>query len=702
MADKEIVASLRAAAENALSRGFAILCCEPHAKDPWAKYSPHAVNSATPDPAIALKPWIDGTEANYGVAAGKSNLSIVDCDSGLQTEAELTAWMEKNGFPATFTVRSGRTTSAGFHLYYSGAVPTTGFQIDGVVGEIRGTGSYVVGAGCIHPSGERYRVIADIDIVSLPDGLVALAASKKKLDFTPKAESGELIPEGHRWAHLQSKAGTFRNAGLSRDGIYHALKDFAATQCVNGDSYPDDKIQALADAAVEVFNASEQTGVVVFNTEKKIDTNILQLSDVACEGDWIGDLAHAVSDGTFIPLSFARTQIKTILSTAVNGLVGFPKQPDLHMKQWSMIVSAQPESGKGESWKRTAEAALANLISKASIGLPKSGYFSSGEHMVKYLASEDNGFPVSAIGTKNLIAYFDEMKALFEKGGAQNSTLFTKMISLYDREDASAGSMTHEGGEFTNISLSLTGGFTKSSFDAAIAGKGAGGDGFLSRTCLSYSGDVTHLGDWADQDTVAINAIAAKMLEKLSFLTQQYLDKRNADKSEQPDKLQWRFIPEETADAKQLREDFQKWMFKQRQIHNERHPGMGYMSRLEAHFKRDLLLRTLFSDDQVITADKTERAIEWAKHELYLREELWPVDKGNLVTRMEQTIIRALEKHEHLTKTECQRFCNVKRAETGGVGTFNLAWKNLQQGDVLLVVGKTHKGTEKMGLREGF
>ena len=92
----------------------------------------------------------------------------------------------------------------------------------------------------------------------------------------------------------------------------------------------------------------------------------------------------------------------------------------------------------------------------------------------------------------------------------------------------------------------------------------------------------------------------------------------------------------------------------------------------------------------------------WAKHELYLREELWPVDRGNIVTRMEATMIRALEKHEHLTKTEMQRFCNVKRSESGGVGTFNMAWKNLLQGDVLVVVGKTHKGTEKMGLREGF
>ena len=149
--------------------------------------------------------------------------------------------------------------------------------------------------------------------------------------------------------------------------------------------------------------------------------------------------------------------------------------------------------------------------------------------------------------------------------------------------------------------------------------------------------------------------------------------------------------------------EFQKWLFAKRKEHNERHPGMGYLSRIESHFKRDLLMRTIFSEDQNHhSGQDARRAIDWAKHQLYLREELWPVDRGSVVTRMEATIIRALEKHTALTKTELQRFCNVKRAESGGVGTFNMAYKNLLQGDVLVVLGKTHLGTEKMGLREGF
>jgi hypothetical protein len=713
MADPVIVAELKAEAEKALARGFAILTCEPHDKAPWAKYSPHAVNSSTRKPEIALAAWNAGEDANYGVGCGPSNLTVVDCDHGLNNLEEFEAWRIKHGFPETFTVISGRA-GFGAHMYYSGSVPTCGFEIGGVTGELKGIGGYVVGPGCIHPdTGNKYKLLKDVEVASLPEGLVTLAKSKtkEKLEYKPKAQGGALIAAGNRWIHLQSKAGTFRNAGLDEEGIYLALKNFAENNCEDGANYPDEKIRSLAKAAVGVFEATESAPVVFFGDDtKKLNIGIDELSEYAAEGDWIGDMAHHVSDGTFIPLSFARTQTKTILASAINGLVGFPSQRDIHMKQWSMLVSSQPESGKGESWKRTAEAALATFIKKSSVGLPKSGYFSSGEHMVKYLADPENGFPDNGRGGRNVLVYFDELKALFEKGGSVGSTLFSKMIELYDREDSSAGSLSHEGGEFKDIALSFTGGFTGSSFDAAVAGKGAGGDGFLSRCVLAYTGDVKHCGDWQDQDTAAINVLSKKMQNRYSQLLQMFLDKKKVD-DEKTDKegidpLNWRFIPTESAEAKQIRIDFQKWLFEKRKEHNEKHPGLGYMSRIEAHFKRDLLMRCVFSGDETIlpeiTAEMAKRSVEWAKHELYLREELWPVDRGSVVTRMEATIIRALEKHEHLTKIELQKFCNVKRSESGGVGTFNMAWKNMLQGDCVEVVGRTHKGTEKFGLREGF
>jgi hypothetical protein len=68
MSDSKLVEEILASAKDALARGFAILTVEPHDKSPWAKYSEHAVNSATRNPDIALRAWAtDNAEANYGV-----------------------------------------------------------------------------------------------------------------------------------------------------------------------------------------------------------------------------------------------------------------------------------------------------------------------------------------------------------------------------------------------------------------------------------------------------------------------------------------------------------------------------------------------------------------------------------------------------------------------------------------------------------
>lgn len=678
MSDEKIVQELRAAAQDALARGFSILTCLPHDKAPWAQYSPHAWKSGTYDPAIALKPWDDGTEANYGISCGQSNLTVIDADHGLNTLEEFIAWRDKNNFPPTLTARSGNRDGYRVHMFYTGAANTTKFDIDGVTGELKGKGGYVVGAGSIHPSGFKYEYILDIPMVSLPDGIANLGAEKKPLEFKPVAQGGKLVSAGTRWIHLQSLSGKLRNAGMSEEGIENALWDFLKTNCEDGENYPPEKVTALAKAAVTKFDATEAAPIVFLgNAKKEIEINLTELPVTAVDGDWIGDLAHELSDGTFIPASFVRAQIKTILGASVDNLVGFPGQNDLHMKHWTMLISSHAESGKGESWKRTGEAALANYIEKAEVGMPKGGWFSSGEHMVKKLSEGYEG--------KNVLVYFDELKVLFDKGATSNSTLFPKMIELFDRNDSAAGSLSHAGGEFHNISLSFTGGFTVSSFESALVGKGAGGDGFLSRCVLGYTGDVTHVGDWKEMDAPKINAITQKMFERYGELKTEFSKNKK------------KIIFEETNDAKLLREEFQKWLGERRKELNVDRPGSGLTSRLEAHFKRDLLLRTIFSDDKIMTPEKVQRSIEWAKHELYLREELWPVDKGNLVERMEQSMVRALKKHEHLTKRDIQKSCNVHKAGSGGMETFNRAWKGMLLGGAIVVVGRTHKGTEIFG-----
>jgi hypothetical protein len=247
------VARLATAVDNAISRDFAVLTCEPRDKLPWARYSPHGVHSATKDKDIASKPYEGGHAANFGVACGQSDLAVVDIDHGLNSAEELDAWMVKNDLPPTLAVRTGRRTEYGIHLYYRGAVPQTTFDLGGCRGEVKSIGGYVLGSGSRHPiSGELYEYLKDIPIVPLPEAFKN--GKTYKTDKPSSPDTFELVPASQRNARLTSLAGTLRNQHLSEETIFLALRDFAINRCEDGENYfiqEESKIRDLAHRAAQ-------------------------------------------------------------------------------------------------------------------------------------------------------------------------------------------------------------------------------------------------------------------------------------------------------------------------------------------------------------------------------------------------------------------------------------------------------------------
>ena len=668
-------------AEDALARGFAIFPCLPHKKEPFSKYAPNGFKNASRNPVIALKAWHDGEPANYGIACGETGLTVVDLDTGINNYEEFIAWRDAHNIPPTLTVRTGRrfnkVTGApeyGVQMYFSGAVPTHPLNIDGVVGDLKGIGGYVCGAGSIHPdSGEKYEIIIDVDVVPLPDGLKSIA--KPKLDFKPKAEGGDLIPAGNRWVHCQSVAGKLRNAGLDRDGIYTALRNFLKNNCEDGENYPDDKIQNLADAAFNKFDATESAPIInVGGADKKINNSIDSLDKSVIAGDWIGDMTKLLTDGTHIPPDFVHSTIKTILGASIDGMVGYPQHTDLHTRNYNFLI-APADSGKGASWQRVTKIGLAHYMLKTGLAVGNSGWFSSGEYLVKK-------FVENAYEDKRSITHFDEMRLLFEKGAGQNSTLNTRMLTLYDSGEISAGSCTNAGGTINHTSVSITGGFTRGSFDKAMSGIGVSDDGLLSRCCLSFCNMAHKVDDWVYPDAEVLNALQTKMLNRW----QQIQSTHTAENI---------FVPTETEAATAVRKEFNTWL--RAETEKDAEFGQHFGGRLDSHFKRDVLLRTVFSEDaNHITEETVVRSAEWARHELGLRRELWPADSSNPIARMCVQVSKAFTKREHLTKAVVMNFCNVKR--DGSYDEFNRAWKAMLMSGELIVVGKSKKKTDIFSL----
>jgi hypothetical protein len=697
MSESVLTQEILASAKDALARGFKILACEPKDKAPYAKYSPHAVNSATNDAAIALRPWLEGTEANYGIACGMSNLCVIDCDKGLKSSNDLLLWMEKNKLPPTLVVKSGRDSEdIGFHIYYLGAVPGTTLELDGVVGDLKSIGGYVVGPGSLHPSGKKYEIIHDYDLAVLPDSIRDYAKDKSKFKF-PKAGSGELIPINTRWMHIRSRAGALRALGIRDEEImYAALKHWTAEHCEDGANYPDEKIRELAIWSTSPeCEESPTPGIVTSGSPDPVyegdALNEAPLDTIL--GDAVGDLALGMTDGTFIPPCFARTSIKTLLGSVLDGSIAFPGEETLHMRQWNAIVSARPEAGKSESWKRTQLLLKEKIINAFGVILPVSGFFSSGEHALRTLAEND--------GKKHL-AYFDEMKGLFLKGGGQGSTLFDKLLELYEKTDGGAGSVTHGKASFHDVSLCMLGNFTRNSWEQTVSGKGVAGSGFLSRMTLTYSNGVDYTGDWLPMDGAVINKAVNHIVTRVKWLLETTSKLKDTTL---PNSTGLPFIPEEDDDAKVVRKQFQSWLNDQKKALEKESVESGHCMRLEAHFKRDLLLRAAFSPGDLpprITKEMVERSVLWAKHELLLRTTLWPVDIGTDVSQCERRILNALRKKGPLTKSGVQKFSNADKS-SGGYEIWNRAWKALLTADrVILMPQKSDRGKEKFGFPEAM
>jgi len=306
-----------------------------------------------------------------------------------------------------------------------------------------------------------------------------------------------------------------------------------------------------------------------------------------------------------------------------------------------------------------------------------SGWYSSGEHLVKKFV--DNGFE-----GQRVITQFDEMRLLFEKGGMTNSTLIARLLELFESAGLSAGSLTHEGGTLTDVSLSITGGFTPDQFRNALSGKGVAGDGFLSRCILSYCGDKEDQMQWKEPDTAAIQKLQKKMQDRFNEIKAW--------------SKEGKFTPVQSPESFKIHEAFHKFL-RDEDRKDILDAGSQYTTRLEDHFKRDLLVRTIFSDDpHTITAEATQRSVDWAKHELYLRHELWPADTSDQVAQLCVQITKGLRKKAPvgLTKIRIMDYCNVRRS--GLYDQFDRAFKSMLRCGAVVVIGQSHIKTDMYGL----
>jgi hypothetical protein len=212
---------------------------------------PNGWHNASNDEEIIRHWWNAKPDANPAIACKQSGKAVLDIDTGLTSYEDFVAWRDRNNFPVTYAVRTGRrfnketgTPQYGVQCYYDGALSDCDWALDGCAGQIKSAKGYVMAAGCIHPdSGERYEVIVDAPIVPVPNAMLAL----KKAATAPR-EPGKKIGVGEgRHGSLMSVAGTLRNKGLEWPGILATLTPLNVEMCEEPIS--DDDLEHIAKSA---------------------------------------------------------------------------------------------------------------------------------------------------------------------------------------------------------------------------------------------------------------------------------------------------------------------------------------------------------------------------------------------------------------------------------------------------------------------
>lgn len=231
-----------------LAKGWWVFPLLPKSKLPNARFVAQGVKNASNDPKQIAEWWKSEPEGNFGIALGPSKLVVLDVDSGLNNLDEARRWATHNQVPHTFIVRTGRRSSFGIQFYFTGCVPNKPYEFQGVTGEVRSAGYYVVGPGSIHPdSGQPYSVLRDAAPAQVPSFIFNLANRKVP---RPIGDETEKVSPSFRHYYLMERARELHFAGLDGAGLEAAITSLYFTRCER-DSAKDGRIGREAGEIVQ-------------------------------------------------------------------------------------------------------------------------------------------------------------------------------------------------------------------------------------------------------------------------------------------------------------------------------------------------------------------------------------------------------------------------------------------------------------------
>lgn len=243
----------------------------------------HGFQDASIDPE-QIRAWsVKFPFANPGFAPGASHIAVLDIDYGLTDMASFIAWRDRNGIPATYTVRSGSRPEFKVHMYFNGAMRDVGtWELDGCSGQVKSLGGYVLAAGseALHHGkpGAPYEVIdGSLGVFAdTPDVVRQLrkpATAVSNNSKVPKTAWNLPVHESeNRTGFLMEQTGAMRNLGCGKDAILARMVELNEDPEVIADPVDYERLESTAENCAK-FPVPEPAPLISFDSkpeEKKV------------------------------------------------------------------------------------------------------------------------------------------------------------------------------------------------------------------------------------------------------------------------------------------------------------------------------------------------------------------------------------------------------------------------------------------------
>ncbi len=230
----------------------------PLAKDKSTK-TPHGWKDATTDLNKIRGWWAAMPLANVGFYPGASDDAVLDIDYGLTDFASFVAWRDRNGIPATYTVRSGSRPEFKVHMYFRGAIRDCSWELDGCSGQVKSLGGYVLAAGSEALHGENHdKPGAPYEVINGTLGVFAptpdLVRNLRKpaavtLNNSQVRKTAWNLPVhagADRTGFLMEQTGAMRNLGCGKDAILARMIELNEDPEVIADPVDHDRLESTA------------------------------------------------------------------------------------------------------------------------------------------------------------------------------------------------------------------------------------------------------------------------------------------------------------------------------------------------------------------------------------------------------------------------------------------------------------------------